>query len=765
MNNIINLYIKFKNVVFLLFFVISFVFDLNTACPLLFLLAILDFFLKKESSGKLGALTISGFLFLISCFLSFWLGKYDVLYSGFYQNILILFLFLYLYPESSLISDSRFMIAYTFCSILLLSIICFSVIQQYLTISNTFSDDLTNFKSLFNMFGISINNWSTIVVLTVPINVIFLQKEFKNFVFDFMIRLHSILIFVALILTFSRAVYYSSFIFLVIYFTFLLIKKEFNVLPFLKNNKYLLLAFISVIFYFKEPIITTLNFNKTISQKRSISGRINKLEIFTKNIQDYSFFGLGHNNYPLSESARQVNSNSEIFSVNTNNLLFTFLAEQGIVGLISIILLFLVMLIILCRNISKKMEVDNDNTIDKIILSAGIIYFLLKELTYSSLRSNSVILLSFLILVLFVKIHDTKIFLELKSPKLKASLRAFFFAFLLISISYNYFIHRNLNSYTSGDENYFSKTDFNDSKTYNYKIFKEKAFSFVNEMKIHKIALPIDVNELVFNGENNLPKAIEYLEKAKKTYDKDSEIYHNLSWLYYYSKDYKKSLNSILASLDIEPNNYLSKISLLLMFPHHENSVTDKLKNILKIYPEFITSEVFRSLKINKGEILNTIESELVKDKNFNSNPILKAKLGVLLSYSDFLRHKEKSKYLLLEVTNTLPNLNRPWLSLARLSLLDENYVFAKKYIRKSELLDRNDYLNFKIWYLYHYNKNNYNKACNYFDKYNEKLSKISSPFYKRNYFFYKQLKTKKNTSLPNNLVELSSNDPSIPVL
>jgi len=625
-----------------------------------------------------------------------------------------------------------------------------------------FPFDLTNFKNLYTPFGMVANEWYSYLLLCLPINLILIFKDVKSSVLNSLIKLHAILLVIGLIISFSRGVYLSIFLFVIIISCTLLsrnsiVKKR----ALLKKISFLIIPVILCLVLFNKSIYTTLSFNKTVSQNRSTKGRIEKWKSIDALILEQPLFGAGPGSYNLEVNKIKIANDSNRFSARLDNGYLLLLVENGIVGL-TIFLVFIILLV----SILVRALVDHKNKpreyIRISILLSGLLAFLFRELTFSSLNTDNIIISSFTILIIFILRYEKRkvVLRKNNASQIVLSLGVILLGFSILKINfYKSDLVRNnkkwLKNYNARDyqlsENHMQKVVKNNAS--NFKILKHHSLDLLGQdFLLGKHFTANNIAKYIHAKDSSvITKVIKILERSKRSFPYDAEVYHNLSWLYLVDNKEGKSKINLEECLRLESNNYVYLASKFL-FTSNKIERVGVLTNILKTHPVFINSILFKKIETDYPSlVIKSIENAInILDQEIkrSNSPILKSKLAILLLEINPI----KSKKLLVEVTNALPNMNRPWLFLAYLNLKENDLINSRLNLERASQLDSNDYLTFYYWAHYYQLKGDTKKYNDNLRISSSQFLQIPSPSYRKNSLVLDYLPSPKLTTIPFNL-------------
>ncbi|GHT89307.1 hypothetical protein FACS189474_5830 [Bacteroidia bacterium] len=133
---------------------------------------------------------------------------------------------------------------------------------------------------------------------------------------------------------------------------------------------------------------------KTPSQIRSIDGRFSKWQEACYIFKQYPIIGVGSGNYALASDMLSIRE-KKAFNPRCTNTFLQILSEKGIVGIITYGSFWL------CTCIVAFKKIKSGNFISLVFFSA-FIALLTREMTFSSLFEDNVILTLSMLMVFFI---------------------------------------------------------------------------------------------------------------------------------------------------------------------------------------------------------------------------------------------------------------------------------------------------------------------------------------------------------------------------
>lgn len=257
---------------------------------------------------------------------------------------------------------------------------------------------LEQYKGFYRPFGMFSNDWATVLLCLMPFSAIsMLNANGKK---PILFAAANCLIMSSILVSFSRGAYLSLALFVIASISFSALSKQ----GLFRRTIFLFGAITVLAFALTLPVAgsvaTTIRMNKTVSQQKSVEGRLTKyneaLELFKK----HPLLGVGGGNYTLAVERYCKAGQNDIFSPRCTNTYLQLLAERGIVGFCVYAALFAAVLLTAFRRARR----DN---VDAGILLSAILALMFREVTFSSFFEVNSIPLLFTLMCLAAS-HDYK---------------------------------------------------------------------------------------------------------------------------------------------------------------------------------------------------------------------------------------------------------------------------------------------------------------------------------------------------------------------
>lgn len=274
---------------------------------------------------------------------------------------------------------------------------------------------------------------------------------------------------------------------------------------------------------------------------------------------------------------------------------------------------------------------------------------------------------------------------------------------------------------------------------------KDNAIYYSNlaVLKARQLNVCFDSIKIVCYNEN--PKGKQLLETLKGLYTKASELnpsdagfIHNLGWIYFFQGDTINTLRMLNQAVEFDSSCALYHLSLGIVWETRNNlhRALNCYSDAIRLSPDILDSQFFKNFKskhpILSDSLLNIVRTSLEQSVRQTNSPILKARLGkIYLADGRYTLAKQ----IFQDVTQQLPNLNRPWYYSGFISEIENDTISFKKEYQRSLFLDPNDYLpniqmgnyyfNFEPKSALAYYKNALKSSCNLFSDHYYKSTRV----------------------------------------
>lgn len=623
-----------------------------------------------------------------------------------------------------------------------------------------------NFKHLYTPFGNLINAWSSVLLLFIPLNCLFLWKQ-RNKKWMFLVCLNLFLICFCLLSSFSRGAYISLFAFIFIFNA--LVWNQFSLKKMILYNTIVILLIAIAAIPIKNDVLTTVSYNATESQQRSTSSRMSDWQNTTELIKDKPILGWGQGNFILAQDKVAFQKEDLVFCPRTQNTYINVLVERGLFGFSCYFIFLGIIFLVLFRNLKSK-TVSRDDKIKLSLIASGILAILLREFTYASIFEFNNVYFMFFSLLFFLIPYDITL-AKVHSAKLKYGIPLLF----LIAIAMSLYLNINKVLVLEQNNNFLKSFYKDDLKSSQVSIDRaiELAPENITVLKNHSLfllknSLEIEISEnnpyllsITAVNKDTLQLASKDLKTILKLNPCDDENIHNLAWVYFALGQQKTAQNLLRRAIKLNTYNSTYHISKVLFDLKQKNNseLKNHLTKALRYNPEVLESIFYKEFSKKYSRLAKESKtiavSGLQTEIRANRNTILKARLARLL----LEENPKKAKQILVEVTTSLPNLSRPWMYLAYLDSKEANDTTIKISYEKSLFLSPYDFLLNTYYGNYYMGQHNDKKGLQYFRTSLLSYRAIKNSNYAKNYSF-SNIPVLTNSIIPNNLLYYSSPDP-----
>ncbi|MBO7496868.1 MAG: O-antigen ligase family protein [Salinivirgaceae bacterium] len=255
---------------------------------------------------------------------------------------------------------------------------------------------LEQYKGFYRPFGMLSNDWATVLLCLLPFSTIgTLNADGKKRLWFAAANCLNI---TCILVSFSRGAYISLAL-------FIMASVAFSAMRGASRRTTLLLGAVTALAFaltlpVADSVLTTIRMNKTVSQQKSVEGRLTKYDEALKVFKEQPLLGVGGGNYTLAVERYCNAGQNDIFSPRCTNTYLQLLAERGIIGFCVYAALFVAVLLTAFRRARR-------GNADAGILLAAILALIFREVTFSSFFEVDSIPLLFTLMCL-IATHDYK---------------------------------------------------------------------------------------------------------------------------------------------------------------------------------------------------------------------------------------------------------------------------------------------------------------------------------------------------------------------
>tara|TARA_R110002050_G_scaffold33381_3_gene85003 strand:+ start:3850 stop:6204 length:2355 start_codon:yes stop_codon:yes gene_type:complete len=687
---------------FLITIIIGF-WKINLLLPLIFVFLIIAF-RKKNLSFQFSILDIGFLCVLVSEIFAFIFSAYQFNSLPELTNFYVIFVLYILYKK--LLKNVKYynlflslVFSYSFL-LLVITAIYFFLFKEKFNSQGFY--ELNDFKVFYQPLNNPNNIWVSVILLLVPFSAVFFYRQTER-KFQILALINLCLLVFCVLASFSRGAYLSLMFFVLVFniFSFRL----FTIKKILILNSVCLMLFIAIALPIIKSTLTTVSFNKTLSQKRSTAGRLDRWGSNLENsLADKPYFGWGQKNYILAHSKKPYLKEDLKFSTLSNNTYLHVFLEKGFVGVLGYLVLFASIIIVIFKNLRAE-YIDRFKKIQLILFFSGIVAFLVRELTFSSLfNNNTVYFLAFHLLFLLIP-YDV----EIKEIKISIKLKNSILILLLVVTS--------LLSYGSIQRVFVNKYNNESITSYYRNNIKNSLSSIDKALKLSPENITLNKHRTLILAKNSIDIEItkenkdflsfvkinkdtlnlvkENLEKIIQISSYDDEVYHNAGWVYFALGEKDSAEIAFDNALQLNPYNSTFHLSKLLYNIKSANGkdIIDHLSKAIRYSPEIVES--FFYIEFLKKYPDEAIEAKMKAIKGLReaikkgNNIMLKARLARLILDEE----PDKALSLLNEAIKKMPNLSRPWLYKGLIYFKKGDTLQSYRYYNTSLFINKRDFL------------------------------------------------------------------------
>ncbi|MDD6211264.1 MAG: O-antigen ligase family protein [Bacteroidales bacterium] len=526
-------------------------------------------------------------------------------------------------------------------------------------------DSLYPFRYLYKPLGQSINIWSSYLLGfagLILFSILYCRK---------LLRLRIILIFClipvtyGIITSFSRGIY-VAFIFLLISLFLLLVFSKTKLITKLCLSCCVAICLLLIIRPFVSEVFQTLNFTETISQQKSIEGRVLSSKASFKKINENLFFGAGSGTFSQIINTKRYESDKTSFTTFAPHIISQLLIEKGIIGF-SLWLLFLIVIFVY---LLKRIHL---NLIFPLFLIISVT-ILIRELSFPVLlNSMSLKLVMFTLLAAVQNIDAKNTFIINKDITKWISIIPFIICLGILSISLSLSNSNKLNDKAVK----LAEGGNIDSALKILKDCDDFMPTFINKGYMYWKQY-YEMNDTV-----NLNIAIKYF-RCVTNYYRSPLLDHNIAYMIYERGNTIVAINRLKTLVEEFPENALYNLSLsrILYLNKNNNKWTDYLIKAVKYNPSVLNSCYWKEIDNADPYVKDILIESLINSAEREQNPIIISNIGKSLYLLD--RKSEAEKFI-SKALEMMPNLPKAWLNLALVEFDKNNKLnyelYATRYL------------------------------------------------------------------------------------
>jgi O-antigen ligase len=555
----------------------------------------------------------------------------------------------------------------------LIAVLCLVALITFLLFRSTCAyvefNNLYDFRYLYRPIGYLSNVWGSLLIGFTGITLLSLHGgNSKKTKFFFLLLLLALLS-VNMLVSFSRGIYMAFAVLLLLYLLFLVFSNTSRTLKMGILAALILPLGIAGLIQ-KQEVVKTLQFNQSLSQQRSIAGRVDAMSFSYELLKKSPLTGAGAGTYSQVINEYKYEDDDNSFTNFAPNGYTQLLVEQGIFGLVLWGIFFVSVFI----TIFKKRKNSPAAFITAIILFTVLI----REATFPVLlESAGLQLLIFSILVVFQNTLPNKE--EDQSSKYSRYFPATIACITLLIGAYSV---------------YFMTDDHNNRKALSAieagnGEAAEKFICKTTERTPYLINRSLILSELYKNTGDTLylNRAENCLQKAKLKNPHDGMIRYYLASVWQ-KKGNQEAALSILTELTQKfPNKSLYQLSIfnLLYNSRQQEKAFPYLLQAVKLSPGLLDNSYIKDVLSTDSITNESLKNSLLQDislEKSTEDPVRLAKSGkIFLSFG----LEKEAKECLEKAVLLLPNLIYPRYYLSKIEMSQNNprqsMVYMKQFI------------------------------------------------------------------------------------
>ncbi|MDR1898241.1 MAG: O-antigen ligase family protein [Prevotellaceae bacterium] len=567
---------------------------------------------------------------------------------------------------------------------IIIGLLCLIALASFFLFKNSIENigftNLYDFRYRYRPVGYLTNVWGALLLCFLGILSLTIIFHKKSKMTVFLLYTIFILVIFEIVVSFSRGVYLTFLFFLIGCICFIIFRKT-RIIKKVYAIFILLLPLLIFCMLFKDDVICTLKFNETISQQRSISGRQDAISSSYNVFKESPIIGTGTQTFSMVINDMRYEDDNIEYTNFAPNSYMQLLTEQGIVGLIIWLFLFITLIFVI-----KRQDNPFSRFISRVIFFFLVVLFI-KEATFPLFFNSSGCQIIVFMLVAILLNFATKSNNSFCFSHIVQNIILVFFPLCCISIIVFSSIYTN-------DEYHNTKAIISMGEKEYYEALKH--VSKTHQRTPYLINRSIIHWEIFKNTKNtdHLFESKKYLKKAIRKNKHDKMLQFQLAMILK-SENKLDSAKYILEYLTLKyPDNGLYNFAMFNML--YELGETDRalpyMVKLVELSPLIVGSSYWKYSIDSDSVISNKLKKNLHKNLDFikqtmkTNNPIELAKFGYILFL--FGEHKD-AKIMLSEALTLMPNLAYPWLYLSQIE--NENKMF---YLTKFLYLNNNLHTN-----------------------------------------------------------------------
>ncbi len=555
----------------------------------------------------------------------------------------------------------------------ILAIISFLYFKSNLTIVGL--TNIYDFRFLYHPVGTSANTWGAYSLSYIGVIVLSIYRYRKERTKVIWLMAILVPVVFSLIITFSRGVYISYALLLAVLIISICRKRTFTL-----SKKILCLASciiiqMAMILPVWQEVSQTLAMTTTVSQQKSIEGRINAAQTAFNIFKKHPLTGVGPGNYSLAADLEIYNNDNQSF-LSASPTIAILIAEQGIIPVI----LWISIIVALTIKLWRKQR----TTWDILWIYVSLVAIALREISLPICFEKTGVLLVIFLFIALLQNSTTEAQMAMSTSN--RTHRIFWIPLLMAGTICLYGIIRQQNERANSYFlTYLKNNDLINAEHYIGSTMQQ--FPYL----VNRGLLYMQFYKLTEKG-SYLDQAVVCFDKAIQMNNIDNRIRHYRAIANAQQGKTEQAEAELNQLVTQSPANTLYRLSLFrLQYERSEKKLaaTNLVRAIL-LSPRLLDTQYWADIA-SADSIFATIitnQLNLAISKSNSSDPIIQAKYGkILLSLGDTV----KAQHILEDVVTQMPGLSRPWCYLGLIYRNQGKVKTGTTYIKRALALDPGD--------------------------------------------------------------------------
>lgn len=533
---------------------------------------------------------------------------------------------------------------------------------------------LRSFRHLYTPFGMPSNQWSTLLfgfIGILSLTLLYFHRNKKIYIFIIGMLLLGIW---QIILSFSRGMYISFFVLLLLSIGYVLRLKVYYTFKIIWIVSALFACFV-FIYPVRNDVFCTLKMNQEVLQQRSSLGRVDAIKAVFCISKEKLLTGVGGGNFSLAIDKYRYEDDNIGYTSFAPNIVVQLLLEKGIIG----VLLWVIIIGIILINFKR----DNNRNLGQFVIVAMLLCIMIKELTFASFFESLV--LQWMVYT-FIALYQNKLtrgknnFFTFKGLYLGGA-----FVFVALLMTFLSCFHYKNEEFNRKSIEAFKVGDYNLSICLMERTLKSTPYLINRGILYWNMYVNTRNNDFLDKSVCNFREAI-----RKNPYDMQLCFYN--AFVSFSEKDLEVDIEKMKKMIEEFPNNAFLRMNLFQIL-YSLKLVKESIPHLacaIMLAPQILDSSFWLDLSQKDKELVCEVKNEIRKYMAFDfSNPILLAKYGKVWMA---LGESSYAKEYINRALKQLPSLSQAWYNLGVIEYekgkLEKANLFAGKYkMLKNKLL------------------------------------------------------------------------------